>query len=236
MRRARRPRGRARSRSVPGSAPSVSASTPRVCSRRPPTLPSPASCVSGGAASELSGRAGAASLQRLGLGGEWRPFRNRFRLNFAMFLEPDDPGVFRTRKLAETGSASDDPVPLGDFEAVSYVGLGWRTNAEGLDVNLGVGAFLSEESFPRGELCPGSRSTLTGCGAASLRERPGQARRLVPQVRVVPGCLARNRISFLIARIRPSGSGHQLEPPVTGGGSRPPAGLPAVAHPSRPCR
>ena len=124
-----------------------------------------------GGASELSGQAGAAGLQGLGLGGEWRPFRNGFRLNFAMYLdpvEPDDTGIFRSRKLAENGSSSDDLVSLSDFEAVSYVGLGWRANGEGLDVNLDVGAFLSEDYSPRGEFCPGSDSPLSGCGTASF--------------------------------------------------------------------
>ena len=124
-----------------------------------------------GGASELSGQAGAAGLQGLGLGGEWRPFRNGFRLNFAMYLdpvEPDDTGIFRSRKLGEIGSASDDLVSHSDFEAVSYVGLGWRANGEGLDVNLDVGAFLSEDYSPRGEFCPGSDSPLSGCGTASF--------------------------------------------------------------------
>ena len=83
-------------------------------------------------------------------------------------VEPDNSGIFRSRKLAETDSASDDLVSLGDFEAVSYVGLGWRANGEGLDVNLDVGAFLSEDYPPRGEFCPGSDSPLSGCGTASF--------------------------------------------------------------------
>jgi hypothetical protein len=123
------------------------------------------------AASELSGQASAAGLQGFSLGGEWRPFGNGFRLNFAMYLdpvEPGTPGIFRSRKLAEIGSASDDLVSLSDFEAVSYVGLGWRANGEGLGVNLDVGAFLSEDYSPRGEFCPGSDSPLSGCGTASF--------------------------------------------------------------------
>ena len=130
------------------------------------------------AAGELSGQASAAGLQGFSLGGEWRPFGNGFRLNFAMYLdpvEPDEPGSFRTRKPWEVGSPPDDPVSLArDFEAVPYVGLGWQANREGLDVNLDVGAFLSEEYSLRGDACLNSDSPLVGCGAVSLGNGRGR--------------------------------------------------------------
>ena len=132
-----------------------------------------------GAPRELSSQASAAGLQGLGLGGEWRPFRNGLRLNFAMYLdsvEPNDSDLFRTRKLPDLGPPSDDLVSLADLEAVPYVGLGWQTNGGGLGVNLDVGAFLSDEHSLRRDACLGSDSSLTECGAASF----GNGRRKLP--------------------------------------------------------
>ncbi len=129
------------------------------------------------AANGLSDQASTAGLQGFSLQGEWRPFRNGFRLNFAMYLDPvesDDAGLFRARKLAKTGSASDDLGSLSSFEAIPYVGLGWRTNGGGLDVNLDIGAFLSGEDSLRADSCPGSGPPLAGCGAASFGNGRGK--------------------------------------------------------------
>ena len=124
------------------------------------------------ATGELSGQANAAGLQGLGLGGEWRPFGNNFRLNFAMYLdsgEPGEPENHRSQGLSEDGSASEDFISFPqDFEAVPYVGLGWKANGGGLDVNLDVGAVLSEETSLRGAACLGSDSSLAGCDTASF--------------------------------------------------------------------
>ena len=130
-----------------------------------------------GGANGLSGQASAAGLQGLGFGSDWRPFRNGFRLSFAMYLEsnePDGSGGFRPQILSGDDPASEDPIPLDpislarDFEAVPYVGLGWRTNDGGLDVNLDVGAFLPGEYPLRDGACLGPDSPLTGCGVASF--------------------------------------------------------------------
>ena len=126
----------------------------------------------------LSGQANAAGLQGLGLGGAWRPFRNGFQLNFAMYLDPvesGEPEGFRSRTLSDLGFPSDDPVSFPrDFEAVSYVGLGWKTNGPGLGVNLDVGAFLSEEYPLRGDTCLGSDPAPSGCGAAPFGNGRGK--------------------------------------------------------------
>ena len=134
------------------------------------------------AAGELSGQASAAGLQGFGLGGEWRPFGNSFRLNFAMYLdsgEPGEPEGFRSRTLAENGSPPEDLISFPQaFEAVPYVGLGWKANGGGLDVNLDVGAFLSEEMSLRGTACLGSDASLSECGPASFgSELSGSFRR-----------------------------------------------------------
>ena len=124
---------------------------------------------------EFSGQAGTVGLQGLGLGGEWRPFRNGFRLNFAMYfdsIEPDEPGGQRPGLLsAESGSDTEEHISLTrDFEAISYVGLGWRTNDGGLDVNLDVGAFLpgSRNYSLRDITCMDPGSSLAKCGATSF--------------------------------------------------------------------
>lgn len=132
--------------------------------------------------SELPGLAGATGLRGLGLGGEWRPFRNGFRLNFAMYfdsLEPNESGEFRPSNLSEgTGSATNDLFSLTrDFEAVPYVGLGWGANDGGLDVNLNVGTYLprSAGNSLRGTSClnPGGTS-LAGCGSSSFTNSPAR--------------------------------------------------------------
>ena len=131
-----------------------------------------------GSVRELSGQANAAGLQGLGLGGVWRPFRNGFELNFAMYLDPvesGDPEGFRAQTLSDLGFPSDDPVSFPrDFEAVPYVGLGWKTNGSGLGVNLDVGAFLSEEPSLRGDGCIGSGPARSECGAASFGSGRGK--------------------------------------------------------------
>lgn len=125
-----------------------------------------------GSGRELSTQANAAGLQGLGLGGVWQPFRNGFQLNFAMYIDPvesGEPEAFRSRALSDPGFPSDDLVsyPL-NFEAVSYVGLGWKTDGPGLGVNLDVGAFLSEEYSLRSDACLGSPPTPSECGTASF--------------------------------------------------------------------
>ena len=131
-----------------------------------------------GAYGELSGQASAAGVQGFGLGGEWRPFRNGFRLDLAMYLDPVDPGEsegFRSRALSDSGSVPEDLISLPrDFEPIPYVGLGWQANDGGLDVNLDVGAFLSEEHLFRNDACPGSDSRLFGCGSASYGDGQGK--------------------------------------------------------------
>ena len=127
-----------------------------------------------------AGGTAAAGRQGLGLGGEWRPFGNGFRLNFAMYLdpfEPDESDGFRSRTLSRIGSASEDLVSFPrDLEAVAvpYVGLGWRTNGGGLDVNLDVGAFLSDENSLHGDACLGPDFPLGGCGTASFGNGRGK--------------------------------------------------------------
>ena len=131
-----------------------------------------------GSGRELSSQANAAGLQGLGLGGVWRPFRNGFQLNFAMYLDPVESGGpegFRSRTLSDLGFPSDDLVSFPrDFEAVSYVGLGWKANGPGLGVNLDVGAFLSEEYSLRGDACLGSDPTPSECGTASFGSGRGR--------------------------------------------------------------
>ena len=125
-----------------------------------------------GALNELSGQASAAGLQGFGLGGEWRPFGNGFRLDFAMYLDSSEPGMPGTRGMAGFASPSDSlAIPTRDFEAVPYVGLGWRANSAGLaglDVNLDVGAFLPGEASFRDDSCLNPDSPLTECGAATF--------------------------------------------------------------------
>ena len=123
-----------------------------------------------GSGRELSSQANSAGLQGLGLGGVWQPFRNGFQLNFAMYIDPvesSEPEAFRSRAPSDPGFPSDDLVsfPL-NFEAISYVGLGWKTDGPGLGVNLDVGAFLSEEYSLRSDAC-----------LAPLRPRPNAAPR-----------------------------------------------------------
>lgn len=134
-----------------------------------------------GAADEpggLSGQASAAGLQGLGLGGDWRPFQNGFRLSFAMYLDanqPGEPGGFRPRSRSESVFASEDPISLArEFEAVPYVGLGWKTNGGGFDVNLDVGAFLPEKSPLRSGACLDPDSPLTGCDTGSFGDGRGK--------------------------------------------------------------
>ena len=131
-----------------------------------------------GSGRELSSQANAAGLQGLGLGGAWRPFRNGFQLNFAMYLDPvgsGEPEGFQSRTLSDLGFPSDDPVSFPrDFGAVSYVGLGWKSNGPGLGVNLDVGAFLSEEYSLRGDPCLGSDPVPSECGTASLGSGRGR--------------------------------------------------------------
>ena len=131
-----------------------------------------------GTASGLSGQASAAGLQGLGLGGEWRPFQNGFRLSFAMYFdsnEPDGSGGFRPRSLSEGGSASEDPISLAkNFETVPYVGLGWQTTDRGLGLNLDVGAFLPGEYPLRDGACLNPDTPLTECGSASFGNGQGK--------------------------------------------------------------
>ena len=132
-----------------------------------------------GGSGGLSGQASAAGLQGLGLGGDWQPFRNGFRLSFAMYLDPNQPGESadgaRPRSRFEGGSASEDPFSLtGELEAVPYVGLGWKTNGGGLGVNLDVGAFLPGESPLRAGACLDPDSPLTGCETGSFGDGRGK--------------------------------------------------------------
>ena len=131
-----------------------------------------------GVASRLSGQASAAGLQGLGLGGEWRPFQNGFRLSFAMYLdssEPDGSGGFRPRSLSEGSSVSEDLISLAkDFEAVPYVGLGWQTTDGGLGVNFDIGAFLPGEYPLHGGACLNPDTPLTECGSASFGNGQGK--------------------------------------------------------------
>lgn len=124
---------------------------------------------------ELWGQVSAAGLQGLGVGGEWRPFRNGFRLNFAMYfdsIEPDESGRLRPgRRSAEFGPNAEEHISLTrDLEAIPYVGLGWRTNEGGLDVNLDVGAFLpgNRNYSLRDIACLDPGSSLAECGATSF--------------------------------------------------------------------
>ena len=131
-----------------------------------------------GSGRELSGQANAAGRSGLGLGGVWRPFRNGFQLNFAMYLDPvesGEPEGFRSRTLSDLGFPSDGSVSFSrDFEPVSYVGLGWKTNGPGLGVNLDVGAFLSDEDSLRGDACLGFDPTPSECGTASFGSGRGK--------------------------------------------------------------
>lgn len=126
----------------------------------------------------LSGQASAAGLQGLGLGGDWRPFQNGFRLSFAMYLDanqPGEPGGFRPRRRSESVFASEDPISLArEFEAVPYVGLGWKTNGGGFDMNLDVGAFLPGNSPLRSGACLDPDSPLTGCDTGSFGDGRGK--------------------------------------------------------------
>ena len=95
-----------------------------------------------------------------------------------MYLDPvesGEPGGFRSRTLSDLGFPSDDLVSFPrDFEAVSYVGLGWKTNGAGLGVNLDVGAFLSEGYSLRGDACLGSDPAPSECGTASFGSGRGK--------------------------------------------------------------
>ena len=142
-------------------------------------LPLPGARGATGGPGGLSGQASAAGLQGLGLGGDWRPFQNGFRLSFAMYLDPNQPGGSedgsRPRSLFEGGSVSEDPFPLtGELEAVPYVGLGWKTHDGGLGVNLDVGAFLPGESPLRAGACLDPDSPLTGCETGSFGDGRGK--------------------------------------------------------------
>lgn len=142
-------------------------------------LPLPGARGATGGPGGLSGQASAAGLQGLGLGGDWRPFQNGFRLSFAMYLDPNQPGGSedgsRPRSLFEGGSVSEDPFPLtGELEAVPYVGLGWKTNDGGLGVNLDVGAFLPGESPLRAGACLDPDSPLTGCETGPFGDGRGK--------------------------------------------------------------
>ena len=135
----------------------------------PAPAPTPALPDDRRTASRLSGQTSTAGLQGLGLGGEWRPFENGFRLNFAMYLDSnrwDESGGFRPRSPSGGGPASDDAISLSEeFEAVPYLGLGWQANNGGLGMNLDVGAFLPGEGLLA---CLDPDSPLTGCGAGSF--------------------------------------------------------------------
>ena len=128
-----------------------------------------------GTTGELLVQTSTAGLQGLGLGGEWRPFRNGFRLNFAMYFDsigPDEPGSLRPGSLfPEFRFDSEERISLtGGLEAVPYFGLGWRTNDGGLDVNLDVGAFLpgNREYSLRDIACLDPGSSLAECDTASF--------------------------------------------------------------------
>ena len=127
---------------------------------------------------ELSGRANTGGLQGLGLGGVWRPFRNGFEFNFAMYLDPvesDEPEGFRSRTLSDLGFPTDKPISFTrSLETVSYVGLGWKTSGPGLGVNLDVGAVLSDEDPLRGDACLGLDPGTSECGAASFENGRGR--------------------------------------------------------------
>lgn len=133
----------------------------------PARVPFPGAHGSGRA---LSSQASAAGPQSLGLGGVWRPFQNGFQLNFAMYFDPvesGEPEGFRSRALSDLGFPSDGLVSASrDFDAISYVGLGWKANGSGLGVNLDVGAFLSEGYSLRGDACRGSDPNPTECVTA----------------------------------------------------------------------
>ena len=132
-----------------------------------------------GTTDEFSGQAGTAGRQGLGLGGEWRPFRNGFRLNFAMYfdsIELDEPGGGLRPGLLSAGFGADTEERISltrDLEAIPYVGLGWRTNDGGLDVNLDVGAFLpgNRNYSLRDIICLDPGSSLAECGTASFANR-----------------------------------------------------------------
>ena len=131
--------------------------------------------------SELSRQARTAGLQGFGLGGEWRPFRNGFRLNFAMYfdsMEPDEPAARRSWKLFDgVGSGQEESMSLtSNIEAVPYVGLGWKTSDGGLGVNLDVGAFLpgnANQPIPYGT-CLDPSSPLSECDGPSFANHPGR--------------------------------------------------------------
>lgn len=123
------------------------------------------------ALNDLPGQADTAGLQGLGLVGDWRPFRNGFHLSFAMYLDSSESGGFRARKGPTFGAYENGPIPLSeDFDLIPYVGVGWRTNdgsAEGLGLNLDVGAFLPGDSFPLEAGCGDLVSAPANCEAAS---------------------------------------------------------------------
>ena len=117
--------------------------------------PSPGERIAGDA---LLGQTDVARLEGFSLAGDWRPFRNGFRLSIAMHLDPsesDEPGEPPPRQPWELGVEPEALISLtGEFEAIPYVGFGWETSREELDVNFDVGAFLPGEYPGRGTLCP----------------------------------------------------------------------------------
>ena len=124
-----------------------------------------------GAAGSLQSQADTAGLRELGLAGDWRPFRNGFRLSFAMYLDSIEADGYGTRGPSASVPGGD-PISLsGDFELIPYVGVGWRTNGqerEGLGMNLEIGAFLPRESSPAGTACPKNLAVSpTGCRVTS---------------------------------------------------------------------
>ena len=130
-----------------------------------------------GAASELPGQADAAGLHGLGIVGDWHPFRNGFRLSFAMYLDANESGALGTQEpLAPGGGGAFAPLSGGDYELIPYLGVGWRMDGEelpGLDLNLDIGVFLPGESSLDGWACRSPSSAPAGCGLSSpLRGDP----------------------------------------------------------------
>lgn len=122
-------------------------------------------------ASPLPSQGLMAGLGGAGIIGDWYPFRNGFRLSFAMYLDFVESDDFSETDRKNSGFASLSAPGVSDdaFDTIPYVGVGWKTGeqgAEGFGFNFDIGAF-----FPESEACDVSGSRASGCTTLPLGKR-----------------------------------------------------------------